>query len=231
MLLWFAVFSVLGVYAVFRDDRMDYRFVVAGSLLPDLFDFGLKRGVGPLHSVVVGVGLLFGVVISTIGRRPSRKRWLAVPIGIFAHQILDGAWVNTRVFWWPFAGLSVNGHLPVTQHGLAFGLLEELGAVAVMIWAWKAFGLNNPTRRAQLIGTGQLPQQRHRLQKSLRLQGPQKRVQSKTRPSHSTGAQPDQSRQDTGSNDDGMRQTPTMRTKSSEQRNGTRADNHDGVGK
>ena len=156
MFLWFIVLSVVGVYAVFRDETMDFRFVAAGSLLPDVVDAAVRRGVGPLHSVVVGVGMLFGVVVATVGRRSARKRWLALPIGIFAHQILDFSWTSTHVFWWPLTGLSLHGRIPAVEHGLVRGLLEEAVALAVGVAVWRSFRLTEPARRARFLRTGQL---------------------------------------------------------------------------
>ncbi len=158
MFIWFVVLSVLGVYSVFRDPKMDYRFVAAGALLPDIVDGVVRQGAGPLHSVVVGVALLFVVVLVTIGRRPARKRWLAIPIGIFAHQILDAAWVSTRMFWWPVAGFSLKEPLPVVKHGLALGLIEELVGLVLGYLAYKKLRLANPARRRRLQTTGALPQ-------------------------------------------------------------------------
>src|SRR5206468_5472537 len=41
----------------------------------------------------------------TIGRpRLLRRRWLCLPIGVFAGLILSGAFGNTELFWWPFLG-------------------------------------------------------------------------------------------------------------------------------
>lgn len=162
MVLWFAVMSVLGVHAVFRDDRMDHRFVLGGALLPDAADFAVRQGVGPFHSVVVGVGLLFAVVLATIGRRRTRKRWLALPIGIFAHQILDGAWTDTTSFWWPLTGFALHGRLPVVTHGLAVGVVEEAIALAAGVWIWRSFGFAHRARRAAFLRTGHLPPRRPR---------------------------------------------------------------------
>ncbi len=162
MFLWFVVFSILGVYFVFRDEQMDYRLVAVGSLVPDLVDGVIRRGIGPLHSVVVAVVVLFGVVAATVGRRSARKRLLAIPIGVFAHQVLDASWAATNAFWWPVKGLGFAGRLPVIQHGLAVGLIEEMLAVLVGVAMWRSFGLDNSARRGRFLATGHLPQQRPR---------------------------------------------------------------------
>jgi hypothetical protein len=158
MLIWFAALSVLGVYAVFRDPKMDYRFIVVGALLPDAIDAIVWRGIGPFHSVLVGLALLFGVVLATVKRRSTRKRWLAVPIGIFAHQILDAAWANTHAFWWPVAGTRIQGHLPVVDHGLLIGaVLEVVGLIAAFA-ALRHFGLSVKSRRDRFLQIGELQQ-------------------------------------------------------------------------
>ena len=160
MFLWFVVFSILGVYFVFRDEQMDYRLVAVGSLVPDVVDGVVRRGIGPLHSVIVAVVVLFGVVAATVGRRSARKRLLAIPIGVFAHQVLDASWAATNAFWWPVKGLRFSGRLPVIEHGLVVGLLEEAVAVLVAVAMWRSFGLDIAARRDRFRSIGHLPQQR-----------------------------------------------------------------------
>ena len=160
MFLWFVVFSILGVYFVFRDKQMDYRLVAVGSLVPDVVDGVVSRGIGPFHSVVVAVAVLFAVVGATVGRRGLRKRLLAVPIGVFAHQVLDGSWAVTQAFWWPVKGFALDGRLPIFEHGLIVGLIEEAVALAVGIAMWRSFGLDSPARLQRFRSTGHLPQQR-----------------------------------------------------------------------
>ena len=160
MFFWFVVLSILGVFVVFRDDRMDYRLVAVGSLLPDLIDGAVFRGTGPFHSVIVAVALMFGVVGGTIGRRSTRKRMLAIPIGVFAHQVLDASWAVTSAFWWPVKGFSFAGPLPVVQHGLAVGLIEEVVAVVAALSMWRALGLHRRSGRAQFLASGHLSQRR-----------------------------------------------------------------------
>ena len=118
MLLWFASLSVLGVFLVFRDAALDYRLVAVGALLPDPIDTLLRRGIGPAHSVSVAVAFLSAVMLATVGRRTLRRRLLALPIGVFAHLVLDGAWADTAAFWWPFTRRTVDGPLPAFDHGL-----------------------------------------------------------------------------------------------------------------
>ena len=133
MLLWFAGLSVALVWSVFRDPRLDYRLVVVGALLPDVVD-GVFGGARVMHSVLASIALLVVVMVSTTGRRPLRRRLLAVPIGTFAHLILDGAWTRTEVFWWPFFGTSFEGApLPSLDRPVVLLVLMELvGLIALL---------------------------------------------------------------------------------------------------
>ena len=156
MILWFAALSVLGVFLVFRDAALDSRLVALGSLLPDPIDAVLRRGIGPAHSVTVAVAFLAAVMVATIGRRPLRRRLLAVPIGVFAHLVLDGAWVDTAAFWWPFTRRSVHGPLPSIGHGAAALVVEELLGAVAAVYCYRRFGLAQPRRRAMFVRSGRL---------------------------------------------------------------------------
>ena len=154
MLLWFAGLSVVLVWAIFRDTAIDYRLVVAGTLLPDVVDV-LTGGAGPLHTLIVSVVLLFVVMLVTRRRRLLRRRLLAVPIGTFVHLLLDGMWRRTEVFWWPFFGTSF-GDTPLpttTRSALTIVAMEIAGAIA-LFWAYRRFRLNEPERRNKFLRTG-----------------------------------------------------------------------------
>ena len=89
MLLWFVGTSVATVWIVFRDPTFRFRLVVLGALLPDVVD-GVTgaRVAHSVVSVVVAMGIVMG---ATFGRKPIRKAWLAVVIGLFLlHRVMDG---------------------------------------------------------------------------------------------------------------------------------------------
>eukprot|EP01041_Mallomonas_annulata_P034474 gene34474-57248_t len=116
VLLWFVATSVLTIFFVFRDPRFDYRWLIAGALLPDVVDvwFG---GARVLHSLTGAVGAMVLVMLVTAGRRPIRRRLLSLPIGVLLHLVFDGAFSATEVFWWPFMGGFDDASLPVAQRG------------------------------------------------------------------------------------------------------------------
>jgi hypothetical protein len=154
MLLWFAGFGVLLVWAVFKSPVVDYRMVVVGSVLPVAeIAFGGPR---LLHSLIGSVGLLAVVMAVTVRRRLLRRQLLGLPIGMFMHLVLDGAWADTTAFWWPFAGTEwSDAELPEVGRG-GFGLVLEIAGAVALWWCWRRFHLDEPARRAHFVRTGHL---------------------------------------------------------------------------
>ena len=144
---------------MFRDPKFDYRLLAIAALTPDLVDgllqaFGLAHGA--MHSVVTSIAVLFAIMIATAGRRPSRQRLLAIPIGLFMHLIFDGAFSATKTFWWPLTGIALGDKsLPSVERGILNLPLELLGFVACII-AWRYFALSDKTRRTKFLITGEL---------------------------------------------------------------------------
>lgn len=155
MLIWYAALAAVGVWAVFDSPALDYRVVMVGAVLP-VPELLLGRP-GPLHSLTVAVAVLAGVMLATRGRRLVRRRWLGIPIGLFAHLVLSGVWADTGAFWWPFTGLALSGAEPpeLARGGLTV-LLEVLG-VAAGLWWYRRVGLDDPSARQAFLRTGQLP--------------------------------------------------------------------------
>ncbi|MGA1297847.1 MAG: hypothetical protein ACO31G_04155 [Ilumatobacteraceae bacterium] len=155
MFFWFVGTAVLGVWSVFRDPRFDYRLLIVGVLAPDVID-GIWGGARAFHSVVTIVGVLVLVMVVTAGRRPIRRRLLAIPIGSFVHLIVDFAFADTNTFWWPVTGLSFDGvRLPVVERGW-LNLLLEIFGLALCAIVWKRFGLADTSRRRRFVADGLL---------------------------------------------------------------------------
>lgn len=155
MLLWFVGSAALAVWLVFRDDRFDYRVLALGALAPDIVD-GVAGGTGVAHSVTTSVAVMAAVMALTVGRRPARRRWLALPIGMFLHLVADGVFSNTAAFWWPFAGLSLDGGpLPSIERGWWSLALEVVG-VAMIAFLWRTHSLGDPAQRSLLVTQGRL---------------------------------------------------------------------------
>lgn len=159
MLLWFVGPTVAIVWLVFRSPAFDYRVVVLGALLP-LVDVVLG---GPklLHTLFGAVVVLAVVMLATRQRRLVRRRWIGLPVGMFIHLALDGAFTRAVLFWWPFLGWGLpSGRLPELDRPVpVIVVLEVLGA-ATTWWCWSTFGLDDPGRRRLMLTTGQVDRSR-----------------------------------------------------------------------
>jgi hypothetical protein len=154
VLIWFVVASILLVAIVFRSGGVDYRTVAIGAVLP-LFE-GLLGGPKVLHSVT-GAAVVLGVaMLATRSRRLLRRRVLGIPIGMMCHLVLDGSFTRTDVFWWPFTGLGfADGQIPELEH-LAVSLVLEAVGIALGVWAWRLFRLDDPAFRRRFLDDGRL---------------------------------------------------------------------------
>ncbi len=124
MLVWFIGTSVASVWSVFRDPKFAYRWVIVGALIP-------------VFSVVTVVGFLVAVMLLTIGKKAVRKNFLALTIGLFMHLVFDGAFLSTKMFWWPLAGLSLDGYaIPLIERGF-LNIPFEIVGVGLMLWTKK----------------------------------------------------------------------------------------------
>ncbi len=156
MLLWFAGLAVVLVWKVLADTAIDYRLVMAGALAPDLVD-ALAGGLGLLHTVTSSAVLLAVVMLTTRGRRRLRRRLLALPVGTFLHLLLDGAWTDARLFWWPALGAQQPADVPHSFHRpLVVLVAQEAAGVAALVWWWRRFRLHEPERRRVFLHTGHL---------------------------------------------------------------------------
>ena len=156
MLLWFAGVSLVLVWAVFRDPAIDYRVVVAGALAPDLVDLIVGRAF-VAHTLAFSVTLLVVVMMATRRRRPARRRYLALPIGTFAHLLLDGVWARTMLFWWPAFGAGFNdGPIPSLSRPAALTVVFEVAGAVALVWWVRHFRLHERARRDAFFRTGRL---------------------------------------------------------------------------
>ncbi|URZ09003.1 metal-dependent hydrolase [Clostridium felsineum] len=90
---------------------IDYRFLLVGSILPDLID----KPIGAVffrnvfhNSRIFGHTILFSAVLLLIGiyRQLKYKKngILMLGIGSLIHLILDSMWLYTGILLWPFLG-------------------------------------------------------------------------------------------------------------------------------
>ena len=155
MVLWFVGLSVVLVWVVFQSPALDVRFVALGALVPWL-DL-LTGGPFVLHTLLGSVVTLAVVMLATRGQRVRRRQLLCIPIGMFLHLVLDATWTKAERFWWPFLGDGAfDGQLPELTWAFGVVVLLEVAGAAALWWGWRAFGLDDPARRAELRATGRL---------------------------------------------------------------------------
>lgn len=155
MLVWYAAAAAVAVWAVFDSPALDYRLVMLGAVVP-VAEIGLGRP-GPLHSLVVVVAVLFAVMVVTRNRRLVRRRWLGVPIGMFAHLVFSGSWADTDAFWWPIGGRSLSDARPPELGRGALSVVLEVAGIGLAWWWYRRVRLDEPDNRDRFLRTGQLP--------------------------------------------------------------------------
>ena len=172
MLVWHLGAGLWLFRWVFRDPKVDVRFLLAGLVVPDLVDLPIGTMIAPgrfstgelwFHSLTVAS--LYMVVVLLATRRGRRRRaWMALGVGWLLHLLLDGMWTTPEVLFWPFFGWGIEpGASPYWSLAWERALsdpwrwLKELAGLSYLLWLWFAVGLSDRQRRAQVITTGRLP--------------------------------------------------------------------------
>ena len=155
MFIWFAAASFLIVVMVFDSPAVDYRMVMLGAVAP-VFE-GAIGGPWLLHTLLGCAAVFALVVVATRGRRLTARRAVGIPIGLLLHLVLDGTWLNSSLFWWPFRGGSPlgEGPLPEFDHLVASVVLEVVG-IAIAIYLVRRYELTRPDRRKVFLRSGRL---------------------------------------------------------------------------
>jgi hypothetical protein len=157
---------------IFRDPKVDVRFLALGALLPDLVDLPLgtlvfsdsvSTGEAWAHSLLAPSVVTIVVLLAT--RRGRRRRaWMALAVGMFFHLLLDGMWTKTEVFLWPLFGDIPRGPVPYWEDAWARALADpwrwarELVGVIYLAGVWVVSGLNDADKRDQVLKSGRLEQ-------------------------------------------------------------------------
>lgn len=172
MLLWHLGASLWLFRWIFRDPKVDVRFLLLGAIVPDLVDLPIgtivlaeRFATGELwfHSLVIPS--LFMATVIVVTRRGRRRRaWMALGVGWLFHLLLDAMWIDQDVFLWPFFGWEIPaGQMPFWTLAWERAIsdpwrwVKEAAGFAYLAWLWIALGLNHGERRQLTLETGRLP--------------------------------------------------------------------------
>jgi len=151
---------------------MDLRVLLFGAMVSDLID----KPIGSIlftdyfmtgriyaHTLVFGVVVLIAVMAFTRRGTSTRKRWMALPIGVFFHLLLDMP-LEAELLWWPFLGTD----FPAFAEGAFVDLLgylltspwvvaQEVLGFGYLVFLYRKMRLGEPERRKEWAATGTLP--------------------------------------------------------------------------
>ena len=168
MLFWHLGATTLLVRYTFRDERMDLRTLALGAVVADLIDtpIGLALFASTssillvAHSLLVAALVMIGVVLVTRRGRP-RRRWMAIPVAMLMHLLLDGMWSHPESLLWPFFGFDFAPSGFATAGAYLESILTdplrwvgEACGLAYLVYLWRAGGLSDREARREFGRTG-----------------------------------------------------------------------------
>ena len=172
MIFWHVGGTIAIFRYVFRDPKVDMRFLALGALLPDLIDKPLGTTLFPdvfnSSSQVIGHTLLFSMVLMSVvlvatRRGRVRRRWMALAIGSLIHLLLDAMWTVQETFLWPAFGWEFPPGLPEYWSGLLerlfsdpLRIVQEVVGLGYLVYLFRKARLHEPERRSELLHTGRL---------------------------------------------------------------------------
>lgn len=168
MLLWHAGVGALITYVSLGRRRIDYRYVLLGTVVADAIDglasrwLPLPAARGPAHTLLVLVGVSIAIVVIFRGER--RLAVFGLAVGWLTHLVADGMWSAPKTLYWPAFGTSFDTSpaepyaldllLHPGHHIATWGL--ELAGAAILAWFWIAFRLGRENRFRAFIQDGHL---------------------------------------------------------------------------
>lgn len=172
MLFWHIGGVILLFRYVFRDPKVDVRFLALGALLPNLVDkplgtiafaddFGADRIYG--HTLAFSTLIMIVTLLGT-RRGRVRRQWMALAIGAMLHLVLDGMWASGAVLFWPLLGAEFPmGVVPYWEGFFqrevwSWGtIITELAGLLYLVYLWFLCDLSDHRARTTFLSTGRLP--------------------------------------------------------------------------
>lgn len=169
MILWHLGVAAVVTYVTLGRRRIDYRFILAGAVLPDLIDpiLGLFFFEGPAGRWLAHSLLAFLVVtlfILTVYRGERRLAVFGLAVGWLLHLVADGMWAAPETFFWPLFGSSFatspaepySWNLLTAPADHVWTWAGELAGAAALAWFWVAFELGSRDRWRIFLKDGHL---------------------------------------------------------------------------
>jgi inner membrane protein len=171
MLFWYLGVAALVVYVTLGRRRIDYRFVLAGAVLPDVVDGALcatlvacrGTGRGVSHTLLA---VIVVAVAALLGYRDREKRVsrFGLSVGWLTHLVADGMWQAPETFLWPAFGTAFAAAPAepyswtlLTRPWEHFGVWAgEIAGLAVLVWFAAAFRLHDRARLKMFLSDGYL---------------------------------------------------------------------------
>jgi LexA-binding, inner membrane-associated putative hydrolase len=172
MVFWHVGATVWLFRWIYKDPKVDLRFLVVGAILPDIVDMALGTvllagtlATGELWFHTLIAPTVYMIIVLLLTRRGRRRRaFMALGIGWLFHLLIDGMWTDPQIFFWPFFGWEIPAGTAPYWHmawDRAFSdpwrWIEELIGLGYLAWLWLAVGLGDKERRQTLVHTGRLP--------------------------------------------------------------------------
>ncbi|MDQ3659800.1 MAG: metal-dependent hydrolase [Actinomycetota bacterium] len=169
MLLWHLGIAALITYVSLGRRRIDYRYILAGAIAPDLVDTVLRLMVTDnssgrylAHTLVAVIAVAIALLLLTSGER--RVAVFGLAVGWLLHLVGDGMWNSPRTFLWPAFGTAFST-TPAEPYSwdLVTGPFSHLGTwaaeavgAACLAWFYVAFRLGEEGRLRRFLGDGYL---------------------------------------------------------------------------
>lgn len=147
-----------------RHMRLDFRWVLLGTVLPDLVDKPLGMALG-LSGRVWAHTALASLVLTLVGLLVARRGSVALAwlgFGTWTHLLLDRMWEMPQTLLYPLYGFAFP---PGTQSLLGYVLLlltdpvvwggEIVGASVLIAMAWR-YGMRDWSSVRDFLATGRL---------------------------------------------------------------------------
>lgn len=172
MLFWDVGGAILIFRYVFRDPKVDLRYLALGAVLPNVVDKPLgtllltetfaHNGRVVAHTLLFST-VLTGLVVLATRRGRRRRRGMAVAVGGLLHLLLDGMWTVRETFLWPAFGWAFPAGdsdfwpgLPERVLSDPLLLLGEAAGLAYLLYLWRKARLSDPERRRAFLATGRI---------------------------------------------------------------------------